>query len=770
MGKMNNWLKAIHEPIRFQLSDYQKQVNLIRQRMLRLSSADIPQRVSVLTQRLREKELDESDSLAESPSEKDLPDELLELFAWITFSAEKHFPFKVHDEQILGALAMASGQVAEMPTGEGKTLTAVYTAVYHGLFGKGVYVLTFNDYLAERDAAWMQPIYSQFGLQVACITSSSTQAERKTAYLADITYVTAKECGFDTLRDFLASGNERVQRKPYAVIVDEADSLLIDEARIPMVIAGEWPDQTFPMDRATRIARQLKLGIHYELEQHAQNVVLTDVGQFCIENYYENVDLYLPEHLPKLSATYAALHAKELLKRDRDYLVRDGHILVLDAFTGRVAEKRQWPDTLQAAVEAKEGLPLSRTGRILASIPLVFLLHAFPHLSGMTGTAQTSAAELFKWYGLEVTVIPPHVPSKRIDRPDRIFKTRADKETALVELITQEHATARPILIGTWSVAESERISELLLESNLPHDILNAKNDHAEAQILADAGAVGRITLSTNMAGRGVDILLGGKDGRDKTQVLAAGGLLVVGACRYESRRIDNQLRGRSARQGDPGETIFFCSLDDELLQKWQVSASFLRAAKSLNARGELLGPHPKTMLDAIQRQVEGYHEDVRKQMIRYAGIVEANRKKMIQQMLKHENETQLQQAHRQLWLNGWANYLDHMAWVKEGIHLVAFGNKDPLSEYHRAAGEAFDEMLKTVEEQIASFSEGAVTGIFTAPDRPTSTWTYLMADTPDAFSIVQTGAQGMMMAFSAPLLLLRDLILMFKGKKNLMK
>jgi preprotein translocase subunit SecA len=487
-------------------------------------------------------------------------------------AAQRTLGLRPRDVQVVAALALSRGKVVEMLTGEGKTLAAVIPAFLNALAGKGVHVLTFNDYLARRDAEWMGPIYRLLGLSVGYIQGGMARAERQRAYLADVTYVTAKEAGFDHLRDLLANEPQDLVHRPFHfALVDEADSLLVDEARVPLVIAGSALRGSSSAERLAALVTSLEPSRHFDTDEYGRNVELTEAGLLRVEEELGCGNLLAEENYALLTELNCALHARVLLRRDVDYIVRSGRIELVDEFTGRVVADRHWPDGLQAALEAKEGLPRRPDGRILGSITLQHFLGTYPRLCGMTGTAQDAARELEEFYGLRVVVVPPHRPVARVDHPDVVFTHKEAKEKALVEEIGRTHAAERPVLVGTLTIEESERLASRLQSAGVPCDVLNARNDAREAEIVAPAGALGAVTISTNMAGRGTDIRLGGPDGADRERVDELGGLYVIGTSRHESHRVDLQLRGRAGRQGDAGESRFFVSLEDDLLVRYGV-------------------------------------------------------------------------------------------------------------------------------------------------------------------------------------------------------
>ena len=509
------------------------------------------------------------------------------------------------DVQLLGTLALLNGQVAEMATGEGKTLSGALAAAGYVRRGHRVQVMSVNDYLARRDAEWMGPVYELLGVSVGWVTQASTPDERRQAYAADVCYGSASEIGFDVLRDRLATSvADLVTEEPDVILIDEADSVLVDEALVPLVLAGSAGAADSGREMA-EIAGRLLPRLHYDVDDERRNVFLTDAGARIAEQALGGINLYAEQNLDVLTQLNVALHAQALLQRDVDYIVRDDRIHLISASRGRVARRQRWPDGLHAAVEAKEGLLASESGQILDSITVQALVRRYPVACGMTGTAVAVGEQLREFYGLEIAVIPPNLPCVREDEPDRLYRTAADKEDAVVSQVAGTHAAGRPVLIGTLDVAESERLAERMGQAGLSCVVLNAKNDAQEAAIVAEAGALGAITVSTQMAGRGTDIRLGGShgygatgegatgegatgegatgegatgegatgegaphDGRGDGHDLVAGlgGLLVIGMGRHASSRLDDQLRGRSGRQGDPGGSVFFVSMEDELI------------------------------------------------------------------------------------------------------------------------------------------------------------------------------------------------------------
>ncbi|NLD46843.1 MAG: accessory Sec system translocase SecA2, partial [Clostridiaceae bacterium] len=555
-------------------------------------------------------------------------DLLVKAFALAKEAAKRVLGVCPYDVQLMAGIAMLNGNVAQMQTGEGKTLAAVFPAYLNALSGKGVHILTFNDYLAKRDSEWMGPVYDLLGLTVGYINEGMTQEQRKRAYQCDITYATAKEAGFDFLRGFLSMKKEELTQREFNVaIIDEADSILIDEGRIPLVIAGDVGGAESEARRASDIVRSLRRGIHYAKDEYERNVYLTDRGVEVVENMLECGNLYDEENLELLTGINSALHAHVLLKRNVDYIVRNGIVELVDEFTGRVAENRKWPDGLQNAIEAKEGLTGRNTGQIMYSITMQNFIRQYPKICGMTGTAYSAAEEFRDFYGIGVAIIPTHRPCIRVDEPDVVFTHKEAKYKALVKEILRVHKTGRPILIGTCSVDESERIFSELKEAGVNCQVLNVKNDELEAAIIERAGTFGAVTVSTNMAGRGTDIKLGMGDGDEHYKVAVLGGLYVIGTNRHESIRIDNQLRGRAGRQGDPGSTRFFISLEDDLLVKYKITSLIPEKFYPKKQDTPLNDPMIESEIARAQRIIEGQNFDTRKALCKYSIILDEQRR-----------------------------------------------------------------------------------------------------------------------------------------------
>jgi preprotein translocase subunit SecA len=606
------------------------------------------------------------------------------------------------DVQIHAALALADGKIVEMQTGEGKTVAAVPAIAWFARAGQGVHALTANDYLARRDAEWMGGVYRRLGLSVGVVQQHMTSADRRAAYAQDITYGTANEVGFDYLRDQLALDSSGLVLRPLAVaVLDEADSALIDEARIPLVIAGGAGAGGDLAARADRAVRRLAAWDR-STDESGRNVALTPSGLAAVERHL-GCDLYARDAGAMMAAVQEALHAHSLLRRDVDYVVQDGQVLSVDEFKGRIVRDRRWPGALQTALEWKEGVPPRVQGRVLGSMTVENLIALYPTVCGMSGTAATQARDFREMYDLDVEIIPTHRPMIRIDHPDAVFETRVAKDAAVVSEIQATHASGRPVLVGTASVQESESLSRQL--RGIPHHVLNARNEEAEAAIIARAGERGAVTISTNMAGRGVDIRLG-------PGVAELGGLHVIGTTRYESRRIDHQLRGRAGRQGDPGSSRFFVSNEDALMVRFG---------------SECATP------DQAQRIAEGQHLGVRLLLRKYETIVEAQR--------------QLTAARRHRVLTGggpelerlvmlqtiddlWADYLGAVTDLRADAVWISLGAVNPFANYIVEVHGMFKTFEQTIDDEWPARLERAmIAGV--DPRQRGATWTYLTTDEP---------------------------------------
>jgi preprotein translocase subunit SecA len=634
---------------------------------------------------------------------------LPEVVAVTAVVAARVLGLHMFDVQLQGALALAGGSIAEMQTGEGKTLAAVPAVVWFARQGEGVHVLTANDYLARRDADWMRGIYTWFGLSVGVIQQGMPPDERQAAYRCDVTYATANEVGFDYLRDRIAlSPEEQVHRSFATAVVDEADSILIDEARIPLVIAGGAGDATGPALRADKVVRGLAPSVHFTVEGAGRNVSLTAAGIERVERAFNRRNLFESENFPLLTAVQDALHAHALLRKDVDYVVQDGTVVSIDEFKGRGVPDRRWPAGLQTAIEVKEGVALKRQGRVLGSITIQNLIAMYPTVCGMTGTAATQADEFREIYQLEVEIIPTNRPVVRRDESDVVFPTKAEKEAALVGEIARVHGTGRPVLVGTASVEESERISRRL--EGVPHHVLNARNEEAEAAIIARAGMRDAVTISTNMAGRGVDIQLG-------PGVAELGGLHVIGTNRHESRRIDNQLRGRAGRQGDPGSSQFFVSYEDPLMVKFGASDSRLAHTP-----------------DSIQRTAEGQSLDIRLFLRKYESALEGQRLALQERRQAVLTAAESTDTERLITLTTiddlWSDYLAAVAELRAGTVWISLGGGNPTGDFIIRLHAMFEEFQRTIGEEIAVRLAAAKPASGAGTDRG-ATWTYLTTDEP---------------------------------------
>jgi preprotein translocase subunit SecA len=693
-----------------------------------------------------------------------LDDLLVDVFALAREIAERLLGMRPFDVQVMAGVVLHRRNLVEMQTGEGKTLAAVLPAALNALTGRGVHILTFNDYLARRDAAWMGPVYEAMGLSVGIIQEGMSTADRQAAYGADITYATAKEAGFDFLRMHLACRPSEVVHRPFNyVIVDEADSILIDEARVPLVIAGERETSEADPYRIARVVAGLREGADWGTDEHGRSVFLTEGGLDRVEHELGCGDLHEPANYLLLTEVNQALHARALLRRDVDYIVRSDRIELVDEFTGRMVDDRRWPDGLQAALEAKEGLPIRPGGHILGSVTLQHFLMHYPRLSGMTATALPASVELSDVYGLTTVPILPNRPCIRRDLPDVIFTDKEAKYGALVAEITDTNRSGRPVLVGTCSVEESELLAGRLRQAGVACQVLNAKNDEAEAAIIAQAGAARAVTISTNMAGRGTDIRLGGAEGVERDRIVNLGGLYVIGTNRHESRRIDDQLRGRAGRQGDPGLSRFFVSLEDDLMVRYGIETLIPAKLRPKPQKEPVAHPVIRREVDRLQRIVEGQNRDIRKTLWRYSQLVERQRKTLQDWRMavlsdpaclvvfaerlpeRHRHlcgllgKQAVEQAERAIMLHHidecWADHLAFIAHVREGIHLADIGGLDPLEEFHKQVAEAFRMLHATIEARAAATLEaveminGRIDLAGAGVRGPSSTWTYLVND-----------------------------------------
>ena len=737
------------------------QVNALEQEFEKLNAKELLGKTTLLKERIQkgaslEELMPEAFATAREASKRTL--------------GQRHF-----DVQIMGGMVLHQGNIAEMRTGEGKTLVATLPAYLNALGGKGVHIVTVNDYLARRDTVWMGQIYHALGLEVACITHQASYVydpsykedakardekrdemgsflveesflrpvSRKEAYATDITYGTNNEFGFDYLRDNMAySVEQQVQRGHHFAIIDEVDSILIDEARTPLIISA--PDQessTWYKDFA-KITPQLKKEFDYEIDEKLKAVSITDVGIDKVEKILGAKDIYQEKGIKYIHHLESALRAQVLFSRDRDYVVRNNQIIIVDEFTGRLLPGRRYSGGLHQALEAKEGVQVQPESLTLASITFQNYFRMYEKLAGMTGTAQTSAEEFYKVYGLEVVPIPTNKPNQRKDLPDRIYKSEQGKFLAVVKEVAERHEKGQPVLVGTVSIQKNEFLGQLLQKEGISHQMLNAKNHEQEAAIIAQAGRRGAVTVATNMAGRGVDIVLGGNppDEEGAKEVRELGGLYVIGTERHEARRIDNQLRGRSGRQGDPGSTQFFVSLEDDVMRIFGGGR-----IKGLMEKLHMPEDQPiengmvSKSIESAQSKIEGFHFDARKHVLQYDDVLNKHRDAMYRRrheilekaekgelteyilaMVQRQGNSKeeyekkeqelgpenMRQAEKLVALRTidslWLGHLEEMDYLRDSVRLRAYGQQDPLIEYKNEGHRMFEQLLGAIEEQTA--------------------------------------------------------------------
>ncbi|MBZ1356629.1 MAG: preprotein translocase subunit SecA [Candidatus Nealsonbacteria bacterium] len=708
-------------------------------------------------------------------------DILPEAFALVREASKRVLGQRHYDVQLIGGIVLHQGKVAEMRTGEGKTLSATLPAYLNALEGKGVHVVTVNDYLARRDSVWMGQIYDFLGMTTGCINHqqsfvydrefSSTNEERdeirdtlggfkvvedfikpctrKEAYAADITYGTNNEFGFDYLKDNMAYDlNVKAQRSFRYVIIDEVDSILIDEARTPLIISAPDVESSDMYKGISEIIPRLEPKKHYEVFEKEKTVALTEEGIekveeiLNIDNIYEEKGIKYLHHIEQALRAQAIVPTtkKPLFEKDRHYVVKDEEIIIVDEFTGRMMPGRRWSGGLHQAIEAKEGVYVQPESKTLASITFQNLFRMYDKLSGMTGTAVTSAEEFDKVYKLEVIIIPTNKPMVRDDLPDKIYKTEMSKFKAITEEVRERRKKGQPVLIGTTSIEKNELLAALLERLGIPHRVLNAKSHEKEGEIIAQAGKLGAVTVATNMAGRGVDIVLGGNpaDPEEAKKVFELGGLHVIGSERHEARRIDNQLRGRSGRQGDPGSTQFFISLQDDLIRifggdKINSLANYLKMPEDQPIEAKMISG----VIESAQSKIEGMHFDARKHLLDYDDVMNKHReviyKKRDDILEKAVNdkiepyirsfmedrgilddynkkydelgEEKMKEIAKSVSLRVldslWVEHLEGMQAIREAVRLRAYGQQDPLIEYKNEGRKAFHKMLKTWEDDV---------------------------------------------------------------------
>ncbi len=715
-----------------------------------------------------------------------LTDILPEAFAAVREAARRTLGERHYDVQLIGGMALHEGNIAEMMTGEGKTLVATLPAYLNALDAKGVHVVTVNDYLSRRDAVWMGQIHAFLGLSVGVLNHDASYlydrghedidpdrdktgsfkvfheflrpCSKRDAYAADITYGTNNEFGFDYLRDNIAYAPEDLAQRGYHyAIVDEIDSILIDEARTPLIISAPYNQAEDLYQVFAGITTKLDEGEHYTVDEKLRAIQLTDEGITKAEKLLGVENIYTERGVKYVHHLETAVRAKALFRRDKEYVVRDGEVLIVDEFTGRMQPGRRWSDGLHQAVEAKEGVKIQQESRTFASITFQNYFRLYSKLAGMTGTAATSAEEFFKVYHLEVVSIPTNRVSARIDRGDLIFQTERGKFQAIARKVKEINAKGQPVLIGTVSIEKNELLSEYLKREGVPHEVLNAKNHEREGEIIAQAGKMGSVVIATNMAGRGVDIKLGGNPATKETyeQVKSLGGLFVLGTERHEARRIDNQLRGRAGRQGDQGETQFFVSMEDSLMR---VFASDVVK----NMMGKLGIPEDEAIqnkmisrsLETAQEKIEGFHFDARKHVLKYDDVMSQQRAfvygkrrdvliggisgaraylteiigdakeqmKIVEGKIAALSEEEFYQGVRRLILQvidrSWMEHLEQMEYMKSSVNLRAYGQRDPLVEYKKEGLRLFREMKESVQNEILRTIHAIGAGAFAAEEQ----------------------------------------------------
>lgn len=732
-----------------------KKINALEAEFLAFSDADLKAKTENFRMRLSKGE--SLDSI------------LPEAFALVREAAKRTLNQRHFDVQLIGGVILHRGGCAEMKTGEGKTLVATLPVYLNALTGKGVHVVTVNDYLSRRDAVWMGQVYSLLGLSVGVLNHDQSfiydllhkdldstrdevgsfkvvheflrQVTRQEAYAADITYGTNNEFGFDYLRDNLEYDPTRLrQRGFHYAIVDEVDSILIDEARTPLIISAPSGDSENLYGLFSKIAIGLKKDKDYTIDEKRKAVSVTDDGISAVEKTLGVDNLYTDKGIKYVHHLETAIKAKELYALDRDYVIRDGEVIIVDEFTGRLQPGRRWSEGLHQAVEAKEGVQIQQESRTFASITYQNYFRMYEKLSGMTGTALTSKEEFFKVYGLEVAAIPTNQPSKRIDHNDLIFQTEFGKFKAVANKVKELHSKGQPVLIGTVSIEKNELLSNYLKSEGIPHNLLNAKNHEKEGEIIAQAGRFGAVTVATNMAGRGVDIKLGGNPAteEDQVRVRQTGGIYVIGTERHEARRIDNQLRGRTGRQGDPGETQFYVSLEDTLMRVFANDT-----IKKLMGRIGLADDEPiknsmiTRSLETAQTKIEGHNFDARKFVLQFDDVLNFQRKTVygrrqailtgdLESVFEHvdsiigSNEDLKKQVTEKRQKFGdeafglslkrlilqtidtfWVEHLEAMDYMRGSVQLRAYGQRDPLTEYKREGLRLFKTMEESIDDEI---------------------------------------------------------------------
>ncbi|MBX4200638.1 preprotein translocase subunit SecA [Candidatus Parcubacteria bacterium] len=741
----------------------EKQIKNLQPLVLKIGSFE-PELQKLSDEQLKDKTKEFKEKLAQG---KTLDDLLPEAFAVVREAARRTLNQRHFDVQLIGGMVLHQGKVAEMRTGEGKTLSATLPAYLNALEGKGVHIVTVNDYLAKRDMVWMGQIYGALGLMAGCVTPSGSYvydasyinkeedkerdelgsfkveenflkpATKKEAYNADITYGTNNEYGFDYLRDNMVIDlSQQVQRGHNYVIVDEVDSVLIDEARVPLIISGPAEDASQKYYQFAKIVANLERDTDYTVDEKLKAVTFTEAGQERVVKTLGS-DPWQDNDIPSTHQLEAALKAKALFLRDRDYVVQNGEIMIIDEFTGRMLPGRRWSMGLHQAIEAKEGVNIQAESVTLATITFQNYFRLYKKISGMTGTALTSAEELDKVYKLDVVVIPPNRGIARKDFADKIFKTEDGKFKAVVREIKELHAKGQPVLVGTRSVERNEYLAKILQIEGVPHQVLNAKNHEREGEIIAQAGKPGAVTIATNMAGRGVDIILGGNPATSENakKIKELGGLYVLGTERHDARRIDNQLRGRAGRQGDPGASQFFVSLEDDLMRifggdRIKGIMTALKVPDDEPIQAKMIS----SSLESAQQKIEGFNFDARHHILEYDDVMNKHREiiyKKRREVLENKpfdleyfekyglskeefekkeaevGKENMAQIVRLVSLNVidtlWQEHLSNMEHMRESVKLRAYGGKDPLIEYKNEGHHLFSRLLEEIDGMIAS-------------------------------------------------------------------
>ncbi|MCK9352164.1 MAG: preprotein translocase subunit SecA [Candidatus Paceibacterota bacterium] len=747
-------------------------INSLEAEIKKMPAEAFPERTALLRARLGKGETED--------------DILPEAFALVREAALRTLGERHYDVQLIGGIILHQGKIAEMRTGEGKTLVATLPSYLNALSGKGVHVVTVNDYLARRDAVWMGQIFAYLGVSSSVINHDSSYiydpkhveadekrddlgsfkivydflrpCTRKEAYLADITYGTNSEFGFDYLRDNIAYNPEQLAQRGYNfALVDEIDSILIDEARTPLIISSATADSEDLYVTFANIANKLSEGEDYEVDEKLKAVSLTDAGITKAERALGVENIYTEKGIKYVHHLETAVRAKALFKKDKEYVVKDNEVMIVDEFTGRVQPGRRWSEGLHQAIEAKEGAKIQKESRTVASITYQNYFRLYKKLSGMTGTAMTSSEEFYKVYGLEVITAPTNKPSARIDRTDLIFQTETGKFTAIARKVRELHDAGQPVLIGTASIEKNELLSIFLEKEGIPHEVLNAKKHEQEGEIIAQSGRRSSVVIATNMAGRGVDIKLGGNPHTQEEyeNIKELGGLYVIGTERHEARRIDNQLRGRSGRQGDPGETQFYVSLEDSLMR---VFASDM-IKKMMGRFGipedeAIQNPIISKSLETAQEKIEGFHFDSRKQVLEYDDVMSHQRKIVYERrrkMLLADKEYVLSLSEELAGLSGeakeimgskksalgeeiflealrrialqstdmlWMDHLEMMDYLRNSVRLRAYGQRDPLVEYKKEGLRLFREMEDEWRNNIVEFVKNINTDVLAAEER----------------------------------------------------